>query len=534
MFPFFQLPRELRNLIYDYYVRCDGGYVYDVETRKLRRADGDPVFNALALTCRQAAFELEGLAFQVNTITFSAAYTESLRDQALLHHHVMRDCRALRKYLLNAVPSRLFTPEMLELTKEAYPQFAEHVVYWGRDRGNRGNMRNVESIYTWKFWSRIWENIRTREFWAITWVNICPWRFRSRNREAHRLWPIFGHDSDARSVWGDFELFILQLMVKHPAFNDTVKSLRPPYNVPSRYLDLVRYGNSYLEPWRMIEMAELKRLADIVCSPQRVHKYHPKTTFRYSAAALALQFFNSRTEKVRNSVRKILLIEDEISVGQSNTHGRGFISLCQKNKKLHVERRVNLWNAVFAPDYSRQEEYLNCWCYRGVDSMQNDRLKASEVSQVVGNWMVEALALPSLGMPEGSFTLVLDGDPIPEHTSKVFQIMQRDAAWQAALGLCCSRGLVPEPSWTQRRFNSCFIFEGFPEVMQRLSTTSSLIRCNFDLGVPYDVETIIENNRGLDWDGWFSQWFSHSPSEFQTEPPLPPWHELWWLRGLPL
>ncbi|EUC39751.1 hypothetical protein COCMIDRAFT_110688, partial [Bipolaris oryzae ATCC 44560] len=79
MSPFFQLPRELRDLIYDYYVRCDGGYVYDVEARKFRQADGGPVFNALALTCRQAAFELEGLAFQVNTITFSAAYTESLR-----------------------------------------------------------------------------------------------------------------------------------------------------------------------------------------------------------------------------------------------------------------------------------------------------------------------------------------------------------------------------------------------------------------------------------------------------------------------
>lgn len=84
-------------------------------------------------------------------------------------------------------------PEMLELTKETYPQFAEHVASWGRDRGNRGNM---ESIYTWEFCSRIWENIRTREFWAITWENICPWRFRSKNWEAFHLWPVFGHDSE--------------------------------------------------------------------------------------------------------------------------------------------------------------------------------------------------------------------------------------------------------------------------------------------------------------------------------------------------
>lgn len=54
--------------------------------------------------------------------------------------------------------------------------------------------------------------------------------------------------------------------MKHPAFNDKVKRLRPPYNVPSRYLDLVRHGNSYLEPWYIIEIADLKHLADIVGS----------------------------------------------------------------------------------------------------------------------------------------------------------------------------------------------------------------------------------------------------------------------------
>jgi hypothetical protein len=47
---------------------------------------------------------------------------------------------------------------------------------------------------------------------------------------------------------------------------------------------------------------------------------------------------------------------------------------------------------------------------------------------------MEALALPSLGMPEHSFTLILDGSPTPEHTSDIFRtVVQRDAAWQDAL-----------------------------------------------------------------------------------------------------
>jgi len=52
MSPLLRLPRELRNLIYDYYLHCDGGYIYDWETRKLLQADGSAVSYALAFTCR--------------------------------------------------------------------------------------------------------------------------------------------------------------------------------------------------------------------------------------------------------------------------------------------------------------------------------------------------------------------------------------------------------------------------------------------------------------------------------------------------
>jgi len=52
MSPLLRLPRELRNLIYDYYLRCDGGYIYDWEIRKLLQADSSAVSYALAFACR--------------------------------------------------------------------------------------------------------------------------------------------------------------------------------------------------------------------------------------------------------------------------------------------------------------------------------------------------------------------------------------------------------------------------------------------------------------------------------------------------
>jgi hypothetical protein len=62
------------------------------------------------------------------------------------------------------------------------------------------------------------------------------------------------------------------------------------------------------------------------------------------------------------------------------------------------------------------------------DHLKDDKLSARGVTQSVGTWIVESLLLPSLGMPQGSYTLVLDGNPIPEQTAAVFRVVQRDAA----------------------------------------------------------------------------------------------------------
>lgn len=45
-----QLPREIRDLVYEHYFRGAGGFVYDFAANKLRRADGHPIELALVLT----------------------------------------------------------------------------------------------------------------------------------------------------------------------------------------------------------------------------------------------------------------------------------------------------------------------------------------------------------------------------------------------------------------------------------------------------------------------------------------------------
>jgi hypothetical protein len=143
---------------------------------------------------------------------------------------------------------------------------------------------------------------------------------------------------------------------------------------------------------------------------------------------------------------------------------------------------------------------------------------------------MEALALPPLGMSEGSYALVLDGNPTPEHTSEVFRVVQRDVSWQAALDLAYSRGLLPEPFWQDRRRRKSYTYEGLPDVVKSLSRNSPLVRTNFDLGsvYEYDIESLLEERRAWSLQDWGKGWATHEPHKFQTAAPLPPWHLLRW------
>lgn len=136
---FLQLPHELRNLIYDYYLWYDGGYVYNCASKRLSRADGSKDFLALAQTCRQAASELEGRAFQTNTITFSATYSQSTSNTAGVHHAIAVMIPESKRILLSDITPELFTPEIAQLAAEAYPRFAPLIDIWLR----QGNMEDL-------------------------------------------------------------------------------------------------------------------------------------------------------------------------------------------------------------------------------------------------------------------------------------------------------------------------------------------------------------------------------------------------------
>ncbi|KAK1762128.1 hypothetical protein QBC33DRAFT_462101, partial [Phialemonium atrogriseum] len=204
--------------------------------------------------------------------------------------------------------------------------------------------------------------------------------------------------------------------------------------------------------------------------------YFDGSKYRFSAAAAAIEFLRSLQKNRRVQIRKILLQEDHQAVSNPACHAQGLIPFCQENPLLRVERRVNLWRNVFLG---------HVWHSRQVHDPEDISPAdiAWDVTAHVAEWIVEALTLISAGMPAGSFTMVLDGEPAPGRCSEIFQtILQRDVAWQSALDECYARELLPTPSSYQRRSNTCYTFEDFPQAVRDIVNNTSLVRCNFDPG----------------------------------------------------
>jgi len=164
------------------------------------------------------------------------------------------------------------------------------------------------------------------------------------------------------------------------------------------------------------------------------------------------------------------------------------------------------------------------------DRMKYDRLYSSTITKAAGAWIAEAQAWPSLGMPPDSLSVLLDGSPTPEHTSTVFKIVQRDIAWQSALDAAYARGLLPTPSWYERRTRVGYQYEGLPAAIRDMSTDGGPISCNFDIGQSDNVESLLALHHGWTLKQWVDHWGMHQPQSFKTEHPLPPWHVLKWLR----
>ncbi|KAI4694268.1 hypothetical protein J4E81_006484 [Alternaria sp. BMP 2799] len=362
-----RLPRELRDLIYEHYVQVDGGYIHNFETNRLLRADGSPISTGLGLTCRQIAAEMQGLALGQNTITFYTHFSESSRQQAGLFQMTMYTLMFRKKVQLQHLIPRLLSYDMVQRAIGAYPQFARIFDGW----------MPHQSIIA----------LHQRDF-------DC---------------------GEAPSTWDDFIQYVFHLLSKHPAFHDEMVPMPRTWK-PGEVCDLRALSETSPAPWLIPDLPDLSRLASIADVEPGVPMYYPRPEYRHSAASVALRFLHAIPSSSLSQVRTVILQEECESGVNAASHGRGFIPLCQFNRRLRVQRIVNMWSSVFRPRPASRIDYVTAMGGDTPDRMKDDRLYSSTITKAVETWIAEAQALPSLGMPRDSLSVLLDGSPTIEHT----------------------------------------------------------------------------------------------------------------------
>ncbi|KAF2113297.1 hypothetical protein BDV96DRAFT_648264 [Lophiotrema nucula] len=475
------LPRELRDAIYQHYVRVDDGYFYDFPTNSLTGSNGDRIDLSLALTCNQIANEMRGVALKNNKITFKTHFSEKSRRSAELWHLICDSIRSNKVALLNHLAPRLLTPTIVSTAATNYAAFRPILDRWA-SHGAIRQLHNSEE----KSWG------------------------------------------EAASVWLDFVQYVVDLLSEHPDFEREAKRFAQEFG-PATGMDLAVLAHTNPRPWIIPQLDYLNELVERLQFEYK-GSHFPNVKYSYSAACAAVRFLESIHDSNHPHLRHIVLLEDRESIANPWSHARGLIPYCRQNEALRIERVVNLWRTAFLVG---DQQYLyitgDSWAVR-TGALHNDQLQAKYISKAVCNWLSEALALEALGMPEHSFKLTLDGEPTPNNTTEVFRIVQRDAAFQAALDHCYVCGSLTAPSWVERRLHFGYIFEHLPSSIEKLQKGESgyVVRCNFPLGSSLDFESLVEERKGWSIQEWKQDWKRHEPSNFQTEPPLPSWHVLRW------
>ncbi|CAG9978305.1 unnamed protein product [Clonostachys byssicola] len=480
---FHNLPPEIRVQIYKEYFTQEGGYHYNHDTGRLTLADGTPIDLALLSTSRLIAQETRHFPLSLNTVNFSTGCPERVKLASWCIHYLMYD-RAIISRLAFEHFGRLLNPEVYETVAQRYPGF-----------------------------TRIMDQMIAR-----------PTLMNRPN-------PLHVFESGAvPSVAEDASQLLLRTALRvhgHSRVADVIYDAWDYHGFPHGYRPSDPFKVLLLDhqEWAMPSKRLANKLAHKLAgvSEFRGHlpnleftsRYHNNRNknrdlkFRYSAAAAAINFLKHMPRNVRIRLRKLRLLEDQPSVHKAAGHGRGLIPFCVENLSLKVERKVSLFGNLLQSHGRHQRQLFH-----------------QSVPGVLSAWLVEALALPSAGMPPGSFSLIIDGEPAPDRASEIFQaFMQRPAALQAAFDEASARGYFGKTlSFLRRIHHPCYVLEDFPRAMELLNHKDDLlITSNFHPGDPWDIEQTVLDRQRVDFVTWGCQWtiFPTIGYDHDDEPIIP-------------
>lgn len=108
---------------------------------------------------------------------------------------------------------------------------------------------------------------------------------------------------------------------------------------------------------------------------------------------------------------------------------------------------------------------------------------------------MEALALPSLGMPSNAFSLVFGAGKEQTQATAVFQTVISEFIWHAAIQRSFPKARCNLTCAVVTR-NAIIRYNGLPDVMDDIINGRSLIKTDFPIDRPRDIDSIIQENQG--------------------------------------
>ncbi|KAF2022224.1 hypothetical protein BU24DRAFT_405110 [Aaosphaeria arxii CBS 175.79] len=436
------IPVEVRLMIYEYYLG-DDGYTFDFESRRLRDSSDRPVDVSLMFTCSTIAGEMDGLPFKLNTLSFTTGYSESTTTTAYLYNELLHEIHSLEFYVL----TRAWACVKKEAIDSISAQFPE-----SQDILN--TLREVKSGANFiKVLLPAYHDLRcsqTKQEYTLLIralldaISINP-NFNSVISDLSKYYK--------QGVCWENEVMPDPLYPWHGEYQEFRNLLRVPWSIPSNET--------------IVQMANEIKLSDRCLNVTSNFKKN-----RFSAAAVTIEFLGALKPRIRKHIRKIIVHEDHMSHCNPACHVEGFIHFCIENPKLRIERRLSIWRNVMLGSH------------RSEDGFYPSVVPANIVPMSLTPWLVDAARLKSRGMPDDSFSLVLDCDGAPEHSASLIRdTIHRYVAWQATYDKAHENFYSKDEATTSAYYPAMFCRE-LPKVWKDAieHPENSIIRFNFDLG----------------------------------------------------
>ncbi|KAF5603285.1 hypothetical protein FPCIR_1481 [Fusarium pseudocircinatum] len=160
------------------------------------------------------------------------------------------------------------------------------------------------------------------------------------------------------------------------------------------------------------------------------HEKQYRPLHRFSAVSAAIGFIDALSLDKRSSLRNINIHEDRIS-GYPDGQAIGLIPFCRENKRLRIRHKLSMVRNLFERVYLSQGsafgdiQELESQRDRGARWTNKSFLAhiAEGLYTIVANCLAEAMFLPDAGMPDGSYTLLLDAEDATDMCSAIFNKM---------------------------------------------------------------------------------------------------------------